>query len=82
MALTKAQKQMQMQQLLLDTIVSASEATSWDTIVTTVMARYTVKNWLTEVRGPLQALINAGKIYRTASIDVEEYLKSYENRCN
>lgn len=52
------------------------EGTSWVEIRDTVIAKNgTPKNWVTEVRSPLQALINAGKIVRTDDFTKEVYIR-------
>lgn len=50
-----------------------TQAVDWEEIVKQVGARFPIKNWLTEVRGPLQFAINAGHFKRTDSIMVEQY---------
>lgn len=53
-----------------------SEGTSFPEIRDTVIATFgTPKNWVTEVRSPLQALINAGKIVRGDDISKEVYFR-------
>lgn len=52
------------------------EGTTWGEIRDTVIATNgTPKNWVTEVRSPLQALINAGKIVRSDDISKEVYIR-------
>ena len=45
----------------------------WATVLAEVGARFTVRNWLTQVRGPLQSLINEGRLTRSANLHVEIY---------
>ena len=53
-----------------------SEGTSFPEIRDTVIATYgTPKNWVTEVRSPLQALLNAGKIVRGDDVTKEVYFR-------
>jgi exosome complex RNA-binding protein Rrp4 len=53
-----------------------SEGTSFPEIRDTVIATFgTPKNWVTEVRSPLQALLNAGKIVRGDDISKEVYFR-------
>ena len=53
-----------------------SEGTSFPEIRATVIATHgTPKNWVTEVRSPLQALINAGKIVRGDDLSKEVYFR-------
>ena len=53
-----------------------SEGTSFPEIRDTVIATFgTPKNWVTEVRSPLQALINAGKIVRGDDLSKEVYFR-------
>lgn len=53
-----------------------SEGTSFPEIRDTVIATFgTPKNWVTEVRSPLQALLNAGKIVRGDDLSKEVYFR-------
>lgn len=47
--------------------------TDWDTIVLTIQDTYEVSNWLTQVRNPMQAMIDAAEISRTRDIRHEVY---------
>lgn len=58
--------------IITDTIAKTGSA-SWDEITTTIKAQYTVKNWLTAVRGPLQGLLDQGIITRWPDVKVEVY---------
>ena len=52
------------------------EGTSWVEIRDTVIAKNgTPKNWVTEVRSPLQVLMNTGKIARTDDFTKEVYIR-------
>jgi len=53
--------------------VKSTEKADWTLIVANVKKRHKIKNWLTEVRGPLQALLSSGKIKRTDDVRKEEY---------
>lgn len=53
-----------------------SEGTSWGEIRDTVIAKNgTPTNWVTEVRSPLQALLNTGKIVRSDDVSKEVYIR-------
>jgi hypothetical protein len=43
------------------------EGTNWQTILDQIGAKYAIKNWLTQVRGPLQWLIDHGLVRRDNS---------------
>jgi hypothetical protein len=60
-------------QILKDTIVPGKE-TSWADISAAVKEKLTIKNWLTEVRGPLQYLLDTGVIERRG-IGFEHYIR-------
>lgn len=53
-----------------------SEGTSFPEIRDTVIATHgTPKNWVTEVRSPLQALLSSGKIVRGDDVSKEIYFR-------
>lgn len=62
----------EMADLLLATIASKPEV-EWADILAAVSAKYTVKNWLTQVRSPLQWLMNERKVERINDIRREAY---------
>jgi hypothetical protein len=47
----------------------------WLTIVGALEKEFAVRNWLTEVRGPLQFLLNQGVILRVADVRREAYYR-------
>jgi hypothetical protein len=49
------------------------EGTEWGNIVAAVRAELEIKNWLTQVRGPLQGMLNAGLIRRENDVHNEIY---------
>jgi len=52
------------------------EGTAWGEIRDNVINTMgNPKNWVTEVRRPLQALINAGKIVRSDDVSKEIYIR-------
>jgi hypothetical protein len=52
------------------------KGTSFPELRDTIIATFgTPKNWVTEVRSPLQALLNSGKIVRSDDITKEIYLR-------
>ena len=60
--------------LIIDTFVeNQSWVVDWSQIVAHVKTGVTVKNWLTEVRGPLQGLIDQGFLFRLPDIQKEKY---------
>lgn len=52
------------------------EGVSWGDIVKEISEELTIKNWMTQVRGPLQALVNSGTVMRVASVHYEIYKKT------
>lgn len=46
---------------------------SWEQIMDCISAQFQIRNWLSQVRGPLQGLINAGEVRRVNGPHVEEY---------
>jgi len=69
------------QTALIDCIMATEEGAEWKAIKVYIEARFIVKNWLTEVRGPLQAILDGGFIRRwsdpadlIASVSVERYI--------
>jgi hypothetical protein len=53
-------------------LTDAPEVT-WEQIVSHIKLNFTVKNWLTEVRGPMQWLINTGYLHRIPDVHTERY---------
>lgn len=53
--------------------IASKGTASWADITAHVNQHYTVKNWLTQVRGPLQWMVDNGHAKRVPSIHVEEY---------
>jgi hypothetical protein len=45
----------------------------WSELASELKAQFEVKNWLTEVRGPLQYLINQGQVCRVKDLYKEIY---------
>lgn len=60
-----------MQQLILSAF--KGNEVEWHDLVATVRASKSVKNWVTQVRGPMQAMINAGILVRDPDIMRECY---------
>ena len=60
----------------LATTIKAAGATgaTWKEICAAIELRGKVRNWLTEVRGPLQGLMNLGVIARTDDLYTETYV--------
>jgi hypothetical protein len=52
------------------------EGVSWGDIVKEISEELTIKNWMTQVRGPLQTLVNSGNVMRVASVHYEIYKKT------
>ena len=76
MALSKQQARKVMVLDVLHSIIAGKprgQAVDWKEIVKQVGEKFPIKNWLTEVRGPLQFGINAGHFKRTDSVMVEQY---------
>ena len=44
-----------------------------DLLATKPASKFTIKNWLTQVRGPLQWLMNNGHLHRIADVHTERY---------
>jgi len=59
--------------IILATVKGTGSAT-WSEICEAVKARHDVKNWLSEVRGPLQGLLNQGAISRFPDVHKEVYV--------
>ena len=54
----------------------SSDGTSWaDIRDAVILTNGTPKNWLTEVRSPLQALLNSGKVVRENDVTKEIYIR-------
>jgi hypothetical protein len=52
------------------------EGTTWPEIRAAIIATNgTPKNWVTEVRSPLQSLVNSGKIVRGDDVSKEVYFR-------
>lgn len=56
-------------EILLNAITQEGGA-QWSAIAAAVSEQHTVKNWLTQVRGPLQGLMNEGLIKRSTGSGV------------
>ena len=52
-----------------------SVETPWSDISSAVKSEFEIKNFMTQVRGPLQYLLDAGKIVRVKNIPAEKYSK-------
>lgn len=48
---------------------------TWAQITAALGEEFVIKNWLTQVRGPLQGLLDANILVRTNSVHVEAYQK-------
>lgn len=60
---------------LLGTIANGTNGASWGDIRQRIEAdKFTVKNWMTQVRSPLQELINENQIARTDNVHEERYV--------
>ena len=60
--------------LVIEDVISRPGGASWADIQNaTLDMGWTIHDWLTEVRGPLQALLNSGKIRRTRDVHREHY---------
>jgi hypothetical protein len=72
---SNSQIQNEVSDLLTGAIKSKTKGTSWKILMAEVEKEFVVKNWL-HIRAVLQMLINSGKIQRTASTAVEEYIST------
>ena len=55
--------------------ITATEGIKWSDITAAIESEYQVKNWLTMVRTPLQALKNAGLLARTPDLNSEVWYR-------
>jgi hypothetical protein len=62
-----------MRQEILTVITASPVPVTWGDIMDHVEPLFPVKNWLTEVRGPLQGLINDRLIERCGGVHTEQY---------
>ena len=56
-------------------IISGEEKVRWAQIVTDISAKYVIRNWLTQVRGPLQFLMNEKLIERISDDRTDEWYR-------
>lgn len=59
--------------IVCDTI-AASDGADWATIKDAISARYTIKDWVKEVRNPIQSLIAMDVIERTDNVFKEVFV--------
>lgn len=61
-------------QIVCNIISENSDGAEWGMIREAVSARYNIKDWVKEVRNPMQSLINMNVIERTDNIFEEVYI--------